>query len=755
MDSSLLDPSHGQVFAAKVRSLTGLLVASSHPKEADNFWLIAAFSRSRLKLLESSIGDILQAILGGLSKLFCVVELEDGLFKFSVSFKEVGLMVYDLQSFSCPTFKVFFHLWNEKGLSAARASAISDRGPNYQWVEVNQKNKKKSYAEAASSDVPLTGANCVPLRQQHSVFSRLDFRNISDLDLKRCLRSAKNTAHALNAGSNSNLILKSSFNNGPASQPKSQPAFTVPSQYSKPMGWSACSRCFSAKHTRPFCQGRIRCAACFRLGHLAARCHFPPRFSRLQDGNFFSSLFRSDSSKLTNLVNWFQANVGLTDGAKSKEVPVFSCFSDFFKASLPPGIEAPSSSLAIHPLPTVPRPSTSSPPGSDQAVHPVAGDDLELRLAPSNPLAPALPLTSSPASASPSSQTVPPSTKKTPFSATVTRSPEDSARQGDEMAYRFVDPTPFMPPNCNRVMIPNRRTMTRAVLGGRRERNKDLAIATIEPLPGQEVIFESVEEVLDDFLWNTKEVGYHTIQPTPYGQALVRFSQCHQRDFLIRGSPHTYGNMRISFVEHNKAWNNKRVNMNYEVWLMLLGLNNDFWTQKDLEKSLADFGKLITWQEDPRHLARVIVKARVVELEEIPWFIVCSDGEDFEGESWTAQCEVLQVNMLGGAPGDEDQPPGPDEVNPNFFEFFGYGQPSNGPQNQHGLGLGNGNANANVDFGNGQNQGNQANWGQWLVQQDAQVHLPNGPFIAPPFLHPIRLIKSILFRMYLRNLSWH
>ena len=116
--------------------------------------------------------------------------------------------------------------------------------------------------------------------------------------------------------------------------------------------------------------------------------------------------------------------------------------------------------------------------------------------------------------------------------------------------------------------------------------------------------------------------------------------------------------------------------MKYEVWLMLLGFNLDFWEQHDVEKAIAEFGKLIAWQEDPNHLARVIIKAHVVDLAEIPWFIVCLEGERFEGESWTCQCEILQATHLGGRPPDESPPPGgPDDVQPNFFEYFGFGQP--------------------------------------------------------------------------------
>ena len=113
---------------------------------------------------------------------------------------------------------------------------------------------------------------------------------------------------------------------------------------------------------------------------------------------------------------------------------------------------------------------------------------------------------------------------------------------------------------------------------------------------------------------------------------------------------------------------------------MLLGLYIDYWPQKHIEKALSDFGKLIAWEEDPNHLARVLVKARVVSLDEIPWFMVCSDGDGFEGESWSVQCEVIQTRMLGNPRQDEDLPPeNPDDFNLGFFDFFGYGQPGQEP----------------------------------------------------------------------------
>jgi hypothetical protein len=98
-----------------------------------------------------------------------------------------------------------------------------------------------------------------------------------------------------------------------------------------------------------------------------------------------------------------------------------------------------------------------------------------------------------------------------------------------------------------------------------------------------------------------------------------------------------------------------------------------------MNKILGDHGHIIAWEEDPNHIARVLVKARVVNLEEIPWFIVSTEGPGFNGDSWTIQVEIIQARMLGGLGPDEDIPPGPYDLQPEFFDFFGFRQPGHGP----------------------------------------------------------------------------
>lgn len=110
--------------------------------------------------------------------------------------------------------------------------------------------------------------------------------------------------------------------------------------------------------------------------------------------------------------------------------------------------------------------------------------------------------------------------------------------------------------------------------------------------------------------------------------------------------------------------------MNHEAWLMLIGLNIYFWTHSLVEKAVSGFCKLMVWEEDYSHMARVLALARVTDLQDIPGFFVFFDGDDFGSESWSVQCEILQTHMMGVALADEDQPDNPDVVQPHLFDLF-------------------------------------------------------------------------------------
>lgn len=62
---------------------------------------------------------------------------------------------------------------------------------------------------------------------------------------------------------------------------------------------------------------------------------------------------------------------------------------------------------------------------------------------------------------------------------------------------------------------------------------------------------------------------------------------------MINNGPHQFGNLHISFIPHDRAWNNRTTVYTHEAWLMMLGLNVDIWTYSLVEKAVSHFGKLM------------------------------------------------------------------------------------------------------------------------------------------------------------------
>ncbi|CAN6282755.1 unnamed protein product [Urochloa humidicola] len=79
------------------------------------FLLVASFGRSALHLNEDSVSLVLQSCIGGLAKDFNVVHLSGAMFRFSVSSKAVGLLIYNLKHYKCALFAIFFALWGNGG----------------------------------------------------------------------------------------------------------------------------------------------------------------------------------------------------------------------------------------------------------------------------------------------------------------------------------------------------------------------------------------------------------------------------------------------------------------------------------------------------------------------------------------------------------------------------------------------------------------------------------------------------------------
>jgi hypothetical protein len=66
---------------------------------------------------------------------------------------------------------------------------------------------------------------------------------------------------------------------------------------------------------------------------------------------------------------------------------------------------------------------------------------------------------------------------------------------------------------------------------------------------------------------------------------------------------------------------------------MLLGFSLDHWNGESIQMAIASFGKVTVWENDRRHLARLMVRATVIDLQDVSHFIVLIESEGFLGQS--------------------------------------------------------------------------------------------------------------------------
>lgn len=669
--------SPGLRFEDDLRASLGLPISLS---PADSFALVAAFGRCKHRLSISTVGLLLQASIGGNASFFKVAHLSDRVFKFHVASKEVGLFVRRSSLFECDQFKVFFHLWGDGGpnwrseykkfLEEDRSSwqtVPSLRSPVRSFADaVRQPARAQSGRPAANAQpqsTPLSGANLVPLGRHQ--------------------RPTRSPIHGRPPGRKS-VFDRVIF---PAPQTPSPPRRNWSSAQRRHGGVQRrhggaiavagpCSKCLLPGHVWRECRWPIRCRGCRISGHALASC--PARAMQREHGGGGNN----GKAALSPALNWFRASAA--PGCSSP--PTFNSFGEFAKALLidwaPPiaGVTGPF---------TWARP--ISPSGLDTAPPVINADPVD-------PVFWSLAGPSSPPTLERAATPLPEVENhrlelqcNSPRQAAQCNSPRQSVELHSPapMAFQRVDPRPFVPRNLIWQDVVNRPTMVRAVASRRSvptdeviARNDDLAIVTLGPLPGNALDFAGVDEVLRIF-FAARGIRIIDIQDCSLGQAYVRFARPLDRDVLIEEGPIHFGNLVYTFVRHDEGRNWRRVYFNTECWIMMLGFPPNFQEEQFFQDAIGSFGRFLYWQEGDRRLTRVIIRARVLDLQSIPYFILFSEAPGFEGQSWTVQCEVLQHNLLGGGPADED--PVPDlPLDGVPFDFFGLGQPGAGPVQQEG-----------------------------------------------------------------------
>jgi hypothetical protein len=76
---------------------------------------------------------------------------------------------------------------------------------------------------------------------------------------------------------------------------------------------------------------------------------------------------------------------------------------------------------------------------------------------------------------------------------------------------------------------------------------------------------------------------------------------------------------------------------------MLISYPQDYRSNEEIGDTIKSFGRLLFWQRD-NVLARIIIKARVTDLIDIPHYIIISEGDFLKG--YLLLCSVRSSNKI-------------------------------------------------------------------------------------------------------------
>lgn len=140
MATPALNTRPGWVVEAEIHRRFGCSINHNPSSPDKEFFLIVFVGRCKFRLLESSVACLLQAVLGGFPQAFHVFQLNDRVFRFSMSSSSVGFHIYKLKSFECLDFKIFFHLWHGGGPNFEVEYRNWIREQEVEWVHVVKNN---------------------------------------------------------------------------------------------------------------------------------------------------------------------------------------------------------------------------------------------------------------------------------------------------------------------------------------------------------------------------------------------------------------------------------------------------------------------------------------------------------------------------------------------------------------------------------------------------------------------------------------
>ena len=121
------------------------------------------------------------------------------------------------------------------------------------------------------------------------------------------------------------------------------------------------------------------------------------------------------------------------------------------------------------------------------------------------------------------------------------------------------------------------------------------------------------------------EAGLHTteISDHPLGVGMFAFANYFIRDTAVNTTFQIDDeDLVISFVRHNAALNMRNTTYGPELWLMYIGFPDDYQTDFYLQRSMDDYGRLVTWNSPNVDRSIVLIKVKVIHMRLIPKSIV-------------------------------------------------------------------------------------------------------------------------------------
>lgn len=161
------------------------------------------------------------------------------------------------------------------------------------------------------------------------------------------------------------------------------------------------------------------------------------------------------------------------------------------------------------------------------------------------------------------------------------------------MANFAVDPRPHVPMGFNLLDVDYAWPFDRprAFLGALTEKcNENVAIATIIPSVDK-ADFQTVASELRRVMQQQYRVINLEIQPSPIGDVFVTFNSPLQRQRFLESPPMNVDQYTVRFERHDEVANVHSVDIDREVWLMLLCYPLDARSPASIAKSISSFAR--------------------------------------------------------------------------------------------------------------------------------------------------------------------